>query len=636
VPGSEVNQDEGITQMAGGGWYRSRKTLGTGAGVLLALLASSLTAPAHAAPDATEAVAPDQCPAAVPLASVTRGMTGQGLTVVQGSTPEPFDVEVLGVLDDGIGAGRDLILIRVSDQAGRHVVDQGGGIWAGMSGSPVYVDGKLLGAVSYGFTAAPSVIGGLTPAEDMLDLLTLGGAAPTEASQARAGAARAVKLPASMRRQLAARSHEAKPQGSLRQLVTPVAMSGLSPRRIARLQGATDAAGIGVKVYAGGRASATAAAPATPLQAGGNFAAALSYGDVTAAGVGTTTAVCGDQALAFGHPWLLRGPSRFGVSDADALAVVKDDSFGSFKMANIGAPIGLVSQDRSAGLRADLTAVPAMADVTTVVRNTDTGRSRTGTTRVTDAASLPELLVPAVWNNYDATFDELGDGTATSEWTITGTRAGGRPFSVSRSNQWASQDDMALEPAFDVAFAADALVNNEFEDVDIDSVAFGSRVATKYQQLHITKMTVSVNGGKYSSAKRLRVKAGAVLRIKVSLRPYRGTATTTTTLRMTVPKKARGRVGELVAIGGTELAQGLGEEFDEGCLFEDLCGDQGEGSLDDVLEGLTSAPRNDAVVAQLQLVSENEDEEPEPSASVTKLQPLTVVGARSIVLSVRR
>ena len=100
-------------------------------------------------------------------------MTGQGLTVVRGATPQPFAVEVLGVLEDGIGAGRDMIIIEVSDLPGREVISAGGGIWAGMSGSPVYINGQLLGAVAYGFSAAPSPIGGVTPAADMLDLLDL-------------------------------------------------------------------------------------------------------------------------------------------------------------------------------------------------------------------------------------------------------------------------------------------------------------------------------------------------------------------------------------------------------------------------------------------------------------------------------
>ncbi|MGI3782789.1 MAG: SpoIVB peptidase S55 domain-containing protein, partial [Janthinobacterium lividum] len=139
---------------------------------LAAVLAGSTVGPAAAAPTVAP---PGECPATLTSAQAKTGLVGEGLTVVKGKTPEPFRVEVLGVQPDGIGAGRDLVLIKVSDLPGGHVVDQGAGIWAGMSGSPVYVGGKLLGAVSYGFTAAPSPIGGLTPAADMADLLGLGG-----------------------------------------------------------------------------------------------------------------------------------------------------------------------------------------------------------------------------------------------------------------------------------------------------------------------------------------------------------------------------------------------------------------------------------------------------------------------------
>src|SRR5213078_4768913 len=92
------------------------------AGVLTALVAGSMSAPATAAPIQAKAAA---CPAAVPMSDVTDGMTGEGLTVVKGNTPETFKVDVLGVLDDGIGAGRDMIIINVSDYPGQHVIDQG-------------------------------------------------------------------------------------------------------------------------------------------------------------------------------------------------------------------------------------------------------------------------------------------------------------------------------------------------------------------------------------------------------------------------------------------------------------------------------------------------------------------------------
>ena len=127
-------------------WW-GRKTAVASAGVLLAVVAGTLTAPARADVTAKAPLA-DPCPAPVPLSSVQAGMVGEGLTVVSGSTPVPFKVDVLGVLDDGVGVGRDMIMIKVSDYAGQHVIDQGDGIWAGMSGSPVYVDGKLLGAVA--------------------------------------------------------------------------------------------------------------------------------------------------------------------------------------------------------------------------------------------------------------------------------------------------------------------------------------------------------------------------------------------------------------------------------------------------------------------------------------------------------
>jgi hypothetical protein len=621
--------------MADTGWLRSRRTVATGAGVLLALLATSLSAPAHAEPAGSSAGTSTDCPAPVPMSSVVPGMTGEGRTVVRGTTPESFDVQVLGVLPDGIGAGRDMIMIKVSDRPGGHVVDQGGGIWAGMSGSPVYVDGKLLGAVSYGFTFAPSPIGGLTPAADMLDVLGLSGAPAIKAERVLPAATK-VKLSATVRRQLAAQSREATPRGTLQQLVTPLAVSGLGPRRVNRLQADADAAGLNVKAYAAGRSSVAAGAPTARPHAGGNFAAALSYGDVTAAGIGTTTAVCGDQALAFGHPLNMAGSVHYGASDADSLAIVQDDVFGSFKMANIGAPVGTVDQDRLAAVRADLTRMPSLADVTTVVRNRDTGRIRTGTTRIADPASLPGLLPFAALANFDAVFDEIGDGTATSNWTISGTRAGGRPFSLSRSNQWADRTDVGVNPALDLAIAADTLANNDFEDVNIDNVTFDSTAATKYEQLHITKLRVAVNGGHYRSARHLTVKAGAKLKLQVSLQPFHGTTTTTTTLRLTVPKSARGQSGELAAIGGVDLAQDLEGTFDEGCLLAETCADSGDGSLNSLISDLRKAPRNDAVVAQLVLDSEAEEGTGAPAASTSRLQKLTVSGTRAMTLTVRR
>ena len=94
---------------------------------------------------APAAAAPGECPSILPTASVTKGMVGEGWTVSEGTTPEQFDIEVLGV---PIGPGRDMIMVETQSPA----INAVGGIWFGMSGSPVYVDGKLIGAVAFGLT----------------------------------------------------------------------------------------------------------------------------------------------------------------------------------------------------------------------------------------------------------------------------------------------------------------------------------------------------------------------------------------------------------------------------------------------------------------------------------------------------
>jgi hypothetical protein len=116
------------------------------------------------------------------------------------------------------------------------------------------------------------------------------------------------------------------------------------------------------------------------------------------------------------------------------------------------------------------------------------------------------------------------------------------------------------------------------------------------------------------------------------MRPYRSTTTSTRTLALTVPANASGKIGALTAIGGLTLAE-FGSEIDEACLFDpSLCAEE-EGSLDTVIAGLTSAPRNDSITARLDL--ESETSEAVQSVSVTRPQPLTVTGERSIEIAVR-
>jgi hypothetical protein len=104
--------------------------------------------------------APIDCPDVMPVSEITDGMLGTGWTVSEGRDPEPFDAEVLGVLPDAIAPGRDMIVVDTSSPA----ITEAGGIWFGMSGSPVYHDGRLMGALAFGLSFGPSSVAGLTPA----------------------------------------------------------------------------------------------------------------------------------------------------------------------------------------------------------------------------------------------------------------------------------------------------------------------------------------------------------------------------------------------------------------------------------------------------------------------------------------
>lgn len=615
---------------------RQRRTAALGVAALGALLLGQAVGPAQAAP--TPTVVPGDCPATLSSAQATTGLVGEGLTVVRGRTPEPFRVEVLGVQPDGIGAGRDLVLIKVSDLPGGHVVDQGSGIWAGMSGSPVYVGGKLLGAVSYGFTSSPSPIGGLTPAADMAELLDLGTKKARTAERSASGSAR---LNASVRRAVAARAGAPVPSSTLERLPNPLTVSGLSSARLKRLQQDVTKADLPLRVLAGGRADTPAAAPAGRPVPGGNFASVQSYGDVTSASVGTTTYVCGDQALAYGHPDRFGGPARYGANDADAVAIVQDDVFGSFKLANVAGPFGTVDQDRLTGIRADLTKVPTTTPITTTVRNAETGRSRTGTTGVVDRDLLPALTPYALLANVDSVFDEVGDGRVTDGWTITGTRAGGKAFTVHRNNAWADQADAAFSPALALADVVYALTQNEEEHVTITSVTYDATISTTFRQLRLTKVEVSTDGGKTWKKDSVRVKAGKKLSVRTTVKPYQGSTSIKKVTTVKVPKSAKGLQANLAVFGGASL-DGEGSE-DTACLLDESCDSDEDSSLSATIKSIESAPRNDELVLELQAASDDEGEVEDRDGKGDTLvlthrearQSEVVTGVRSVAVEVR-
>ena len=588
-----------------------------------------LTAMLVLGPVATAAAAP--CPPTAPVPELRTATAGgqtvpaSGLTVSRGTTPEAFSAQVLGVLDDAIAPGVDLIVIEASSPA----IDRVGGIWAGMSGSPVYADdGRLIGAVAYGLSAGPSRIAGVTPADEMLRVLDrpVAGGEP-------AASPRTVRLPAALRHEVAARpgvsTREAA--GGLERLPIPVGVSGLRPARIGPL--AQRLAGPGASVVAH-RSSAVPPelGDASAIVPGGNFAAALSYGDVSAAGVGTATAVCDGRVLAFGHPFTFRGATSMSAHSATAITVQDDPTLTPFKLANVGGVVGRVDQDRLTALRALLDRAPAPTPITSTVTDTDSGQRRDGATFVNDSADVPGIAQAHLVTNIDRVTDRIGAGHSHVTWTVTG-RAGEEPFSLTRGNRFAAGRDPSspFGPDISVASASElfgqltALRDNPFARVVVTGVRIDADVAEGYRALRVEGLERREAGAWVPVGRDpVPVRANRPLRLRVRLGSFQGiSGSRRVRLTLRVPGLPADTEAQLVVRGGSPAGGGEEEPSDPPAAQ----------SFAELLAELRDAPRNDELIAELHVEA---DEEPAGAPAATARRQLTdvVTGSASAPVQV--
>jgi hypothetical protein len=539
----------------------------------------------------------------VPVSEVTAGLAGTGFTVSSGTTPEPFTARVIGVLTDGIAPGLDLIIVETDSPA----IRAAGGIWAGMSGSPVYTsDGRLLGAVAYGLSAAPSRIGGLTPAAEMLKVLRF-------PSPANLQLPARVRLPTSLQQQIAGTgaASVAQAAGGMSQLRLPLAISGLVGEHFDRVaQAITRSKRLDALPF---RAGAAPSAPANPAQItpGGNFAAALSYGDVTVAGVGTTTAVCSAGtaskpskiALAFGHPFTFGGKVALSVHTADALYVQPDNLLGPFKVANLGGVAGTLDQDRLAAVRAPLGAGPVPIPVTSTVSAAGTGLTRTGTTLVNRDVDLPSLAAMHLLANLDRTFQKIGDGTSLVTWTVTGKTGAGTSLALSRTNRFASQFDVSFESILEMLDFLSVIQGQPFVEVHFSKVTITASESELFRQYQIDKVFRKTGTNTYvpvNGRTPIRVRAGGSVQLRVRLTPFENRGPLQNVdFTYRIPRNRAGSSGAFEVNGGASAFSG--NAF---CLFDpSACGGPGGAggakNFSQILQALASQPRNDQLTATM-------------------------------------
>lgn len=434
----------------------------------------------------------------LPAEQVVAGMKGYGFSDLgDGKGIQQFDVEILGLLKK-FAPRQDLILARVSG-AGL----ENAGVIAGMSGSPIYVEGKLIGALAYGWPFSKEAICGITPIQSMLDIRHVPPAPPVPIG----GASVSTKafLSAFTSGDFASHLEELvqplRPaaQEGLMPLPLPVSFGGLTEGRLWRRVSET----AGWMATPSG-ASAVSSGDST-LRPGSAVAAQLLTGDMDVSATGTVTWVEGNSVLAFGHPFLSMGPVSMPMAKAEVLTVLPS-LYRSVKFAASGPILGSISQDRSTGILGTFGAQAPMVPISVKI-SSDQMPTQTFHFQAVHNSMLTPILSAIAIDNVLTTLEKRS-GERTLVWKSSIHTPG-------RDVQWNSVfSGMAAreEAVASLALLTNYLMANEFHDLTIEGLDVEISHSDRLQNARI----VRVEAGKE------RVRPGDEIPIWVDLADFRG------------------------------------------------------------------------------------------------------------------
>jgi hypothetical protein len=422
-----------------------------------------------------------------PLEELRPGMKGLAYTVFSGKEPEEFGVEILGVLP-GFPAPRQSAII--GKLTGANVEKTA--VFAGMSGSPVYIDGRLVGAIAFSFPFAKEPIAGITPIKQMIDLFEKGSVNETKklkeprpvsfAQLASTEWKPTYPKPAITGAPLMASVSENSPLLALMgqqitPIATPVVFGGISQETLAMFAPQLMANGLLPVSGVGGSAAITPLGVANEktLAPGTSLSVQLVRGDYSIAASGTVTFRDGDRIYAFGHPFLSLGASDMPLTETSVLTVVANVN-NSFKLSVPGQMMGSISQDRASGVFGQLGRAPKMIPVKI---NLHTSRDRTETFNyeiANDSFLTPILLNITVFSTITSSERVVGDSTISIKGEI---KVNGQE-NVTLDRRFSAANS-AMMAAGSVASPMGALLNSGFDDVQIDGVTLDiSSTDTKY------------------------------------------------------------------------------------------------------------------------------------------------------------
>lgn len=451
-----------------------------------------------------------------PLSELKPGMKGQGFTVFSGTKVEAFPVEIVGLME-GSGTLSRLVLIKMT---GDQIVA------AGMSGSPVFIDGKLVGAIGYGFQNADHRYAVVTPIAEMLTLWTRKEDETFTFTEGGLPGYTGVAL------------GDAPPEGAwlrARPVATPLFLSGYGSRAGEYLLTALQREGAFISSQGRGMAypglipalqplalaapEAVAVPDQSALQPGSALALTLVEGDYKVSALGTLTWREQNKFLGFGHSFMNKGWVEYGVGGASIIGVIDSRDF-PFKLAVASPCFGRISQDRGAGIAGELGILPRMIQVETEVTDEATGLVRNyAFTVVDDENLLPVLMIAGVLDTIDRTIDRIGPGTAQVYFELNGANFP----SFQRENLFYGQD-IAAAALLEFSEMLRVVTENEFIKPELTVVKLRVKVSPEQRRAKINKVDLP----------KKEFAPGEKVTLTVDLLPFRG-KTVQTPLEVTLP-----------------------------------------------------------------------------------------------------
>ena len=424
---------------------------------------------------------------------IVPGMDAYCLTVYKGTEIERFALDVLSVVRD-ISPGRDAILVQGTDKRFIHT-----GPVAGCSGSPVYIDGRLAGALAFGWSFSKDPLYGVTPIEEML---RVGEGGTDEKAEGQTGFGFDFSRPidfTEIDRQI--NSSLGKPDSSLgTRLAVPLIVSGLPAEQYEQLAASVEPFGFMAVSGIGGGGSSPGTQE-TKLVRGASLAVPLVTGDITMTVIGTVTDVVGDKVYGFGHSFLGYGPINLPMATGKVHTVVSN-VVRSFKFASALEIVGALITDESAAVRGQIGAKAQMIPLTIRVNRYNDPETRVYNCRVANNQMLTPLMLRSAVAGAALSLGKLPPDH-TIEYKVDIGVDGAESITFENVSTGMGLTEMIKESTGSVAM----LLNNPYKKVDIKSLDFDIRIVPKNVSSRIWSVDLSDS----------KVRAGGQLDVSIIL-----------------------------------------------------------------------------------------------------------------------